>query len=303
MGTQSKTSQNQTQTSTPDPLTDAWRNQVFNMGSSMVGQSTPQQQVAPKSPFTQIGEMGAGQYAMNGIPGLDAANSANTRAMSGFNPAMPMAANAAFGGLAGNPATQGLQQFGGGQNPFLKSMFDQGAGDISNAVNANFANAGRFGPNAAHTGTMTRELGNLWSNINMPAYESERDRGLAAQQTMGSLYDSGANRTLAGIGMFGDMHNAGVDQADRAIGNVPGLFAAGAMPFELLSQVGANQDAYNQSIYDAQTANENAPWQRLLDWGNLASGMPVFGTNVSNGTTKTRGNSIGWSYQNGLTLG
>lgn len=288
--------QNQTQTSAPDPLTDQWRQQVFNMGSGMVGQPTPNYQVAPMSGATQAGLQGAQQYAQGGVPGLGQAFGANQQHMTGWNPAMPMAQGVAQGALSNNPWASSFSQYGQDVNPGLRSLFDQGATQISDAVNGAMARAGRFGSPGAHTGTMTREIGNLWDRIYTPAWEAERNRGLTAQQTGASLWDAGANRALTGVGMVGDLYNTGVGQSQNAIAALPGLFATGAMPYQMMTDVGGAYDAQAQAENDAAYQNQNAPWQRLMEYSAMMSGMPVFGTQTTTGTAKNSQSGTGFGF-------
>lgn len=287
-GSESSTVTNRTEI---DPVTQQWRQTLMNAGGQLYNQGSPAfypgQTVTPFSNQTQGGLDYLQNYAQQGATNLPQANQAQARALSGWNPAMPMATNAAMGGLSGNPATQQLAQYGQGSNPHLQSLFNQGAEQISNAVNSNFAQAGRSGPNAAHSGALTRELGNLWTNINMPAYESERNRGLTAAQTMGGLYDSGANRTLQGVGLMGDMYSQGNADAARATALQPSLYSYGLMPGQSMLDVGSIYEGQAQNYLNADRErydyNANAPWANLERYGQLLTGMPDF-----SGSTQTQ---------------
>jgi hypothetical protein len=278
MGSKSKQTSSERQTTTPDAFTDQWRQQIFNQGNALMGQQTPNYQVAPMSDVTQQGLQGMAGYAQGGIPQLGQAYGANQQQMSGWNPAMPYAQNAASGGLSNNPgmgmlfgasqrqvapqvggmingATQinpwtGSQTTagvgtlqdaasGGAMNPFLNGLFNAASAPVMNAVNSNFAQAGRYGGNAAHTGAMTRELGNLANSIYAPAYESERGRQLsAAGQLAGlqqgdynrnaSLYESGAGRMMQGAGLYGDLATNDANRAMSGAAGIGSLWDAGA---------------------------------------------------------------------------
>lgn len=276
MGSDSGGDSTVTNKTTLDPQTQQWRQTLIDQGGQLHGQGA---QVVPFSNATNKGRDYIEFMASSGAPGNAAeAHAATSRGLSGYNPAMPFAQSAAQGGLAGNPATQQLQQFGQGQNPHLQSLFNQGASQIGDAVNANFMQAGRFGPNAAHSGAMTRELGNLWTNINMPAYENERNRGLSAAQTMGSLYDSGQNRTLAGAELMGGLHSASNQDAMRAQALMPSMYQYNMMPGQSLLDIGAMQEGQAQRQIDA-------PWDNLQRYSQIVSGMP----NLGSSTTTTSG--------------
>lgn len=274
-----------------DPVTQQWRQQIMNRGNSLMSQGLPAfypgNTVAPFSQQTTQGLDYLQNYASQGAPNFNAANDAASRGLSGFNPANDYAANAAGGGLSNNPWSSMLSQYGSGENPHLRSMFDQGAGQIANAVNSNFAQAGRYG-SSAHGGAMTRELGNLWSSIAMPAYESERNRGLTAAQTGGSLWDNAQNRTLAGIDLFGGLHSQGNQDAARSMALLPQLYSYGLMPGQNMLDVGSIYEGQNQANIDANRErydyNAQGPWNMLERYAGLMSGLPSFN---SNSTTTT----------------
>jgi hypothetical protein len=277
-----------------DPVTQAWRGAIFNAGGSLYNQGVPAyypgQTVVPFADQTQAGLDYLQGHAQQGAQNLGAANASAGRALSGWNPAMPYAANAAQGGLSNNPAMGQLGQFGGADNPHLRGLFDQGAEQVSNAVNANFAQAGRFGPsNAAHTGALTRGIGDLYSQIYAPAYEAERNRGLAATQTMGSLYDTGANRALAGADLMGGLWSQGNQDAARQQALLPGLFQYGQMPGQAMMDIGGIYEGQaGQYLGDDRARYDytaNAPWDYLQRYAGMMSGLPDF----SSSTQQTQG--------------
>lgn len=287
-GSQNSTVRNVTEV---DPVTQQWRQTLMNAGGQLYNQGAPAyypgQTVTPFSNQTQGGLDYLQSYAQQGAPNLQAANQANARALSGWNPAMPMAMNAAMGGLQNNPAMGALSQYGTGNNQYAQSMFQNAANDIGNAVNAQFAQSGRFGNNAARTDTMTRGIGNAYNQIMTPVYEAERNRGLNAAQSMGSLFDSGANRTLAGIDLAGGLYSQGNQDAARAAALQPSLYSYGMMPGQTMLDVGGIYEGQAQNYLDADRAryeyNANAPWQNLQNYAQLMSGLPDFSS-----TTQTQ---------------
>lgn len=288
-GSQNSTVRNVTEV---DPVTSAWRNNIMQAGASLYNQGTPSyypgNTVVPFSNQTQAGMDYLQGHAMQGAPNLQAANDASGRALSGWNPAMPYAQNAASGGLSNNPAMQSLSQFGDANNPHLRSLFNQGAEMVGNAVNANFAQAGRFGANAAHTGALTRGIGDLYSQIYAPAYEQERNRGLTAAQTQGSLWDAGANRALAGADLMGGLWSQGNQDAARAQALLPGLFSYGQMPGQAMLDIGGMYEGqagqYLQADQDRYNYNANAPWQYLSQYAQMMNGLPDFSSSTQTST-------------------
>lgn len=64
-------------------------------------------------------------------------------------------------------------------NPFLQSMIDRTAGDVTSRVNANFGSRGAFG-GTAHTGVLARELANAENGLRYQNYSDEMSRAGAA---------------------------------------------------------------------------------------------------------------------------
>ena len=277
-----------------DPVTQAWRSNIMQAGGQLYNQGTPGyypgQTVVPFSQQTQSGLDYLQNFAMQGAPNWQAANDASGRALSGWNPAMGAAMGAASGGLGYNPAISGLSQYGTGNNEYAQGLFQNAANDVGNAVNAQFAQAGRYGGNAAHTGAMTREIGSLYNQMMTPLAEAERNRGLQAQQTQGALWDSGMNRTLQGIDLAGGMWSQGNQDAARAQALLPSLYSYGMMPGQSMLDVGGMYEGQAQNYMNADQArynyNANAPWDYLSRYSQMMSGLPDF-----SGSTQTQTNT------------
>lgn len=291
MGQSSPSTQTVRNETVPDPITQQWRGQLFNAAGSLYNKGTPDyypgQTVVPFSQQTQTGLNALESQAAGGAPNLQAANDSASRALSGNNPAMAGAEFTARGGLS-NPYAGALQQYGSGQNPHLKSMFDQGASQVTDAVNGNFMQAGRFGSNAAHTGALTKELGNLWSNINMPAYEAERDRGLQAAAQTASIGAADRDRQLQGLDLQGGLYSQANQDAARQQALLPSIFQYGAAPGQQMVNVGGayeglagEQMADQIARYDYQN---NAPWAFLNNYSSVVNGLP----NLSSTSTSTQ---------------
>jgi len=148
-----------------------------------------------------------------------------------------------------------LQQTANGQylnsNPYLDAALGAGREAVTNGVNGAFAGAGRYG-SAAHTGALTKGLGQLESQARMGNYQQERGAQDAASR---ALYSGG----FQGAGMGGAL-----DQAQLT-------------PAQLQLQAGALRDAQSE-------AARTAP-MRSTEWlAGLSN--PIAGQGgTSNGTS------------------
>lgn len=288
-GSQNSTVRNVTEV---DPVTQAWRGNIMQAGGQLWNQGVPDyypgQTVVPFSQQTQQGLNYLQGQAQQGAPNLGAANDAAARGLSGWNPAMPMAAIAAQGGLSNNPWSSAFSQYGAGNNEYAQGMFQNAANDIGNAVNSQFAQAGRFGNNAARTDTMTRGIGNAWNQIMTPVYEAERNRGLQAQQTGASLFNAGQDRTLQGIDLYGGMAAQGNADATRTMAMLPSLYGYGQMPGQAMLDVGGIYEGQAQNYINDDRARydyaANAPWQYLQQYAGMMSGLPDFSSSTQTST-------------------
>lgn len=248
-----------------DPVTQAWRQQLINQGGALYNQGPaqyyPGNTVVPFSAPTQQGLGYLQNYAQQGVPNMGMSNFATTRALSGFNPAMGNAAQ-----MAGEDVAQ---------NPYLRGLFDQGAGMVQDRINTQFAQAGRYGPtNAAHTGALTRGLGDLYSQIYAPAYESAQ------------------NRRLQATGLMGDIWSQGNQDAARAQAMMPSMYSLGMMPGQSMMDIGSIYEGQAQSYLDADRQrwdyNQNAPWANLERYAGIVNGLPDFsGTSTTSPAQRT----------------
>lgn len=68
---------------------------------------------------------------------------------------------------------------GGATNPYLDATYAKAADQVTNSVNSNFSQAGRYG-SGAQTDVLSRNLGDLATNIYGGAYENDRGRQMQA---------------------------------------------------------------------------------------------------------------------------
>lgn len=312
-----KNSQPQTTTTIqknePDPLTQQWRSQIYGLAQDQYNQGMPGyfpgSTVVPFSDQTQAGLNYMQDYASQGAFGLPQAQGALNNSMSSYRPGMDTMAFGASGGMqnpfGGMSAMQGLrpttagmntlQQTANGdmigQNPYMDRM----AGQISDRVNAQFAQAGRYGSNA-HTEGLTSGLSDLYSGV----YNQERanqlgaanslggfqandlSRGLQGLGMAGQFMDTGYGRQLDSAGMLADTSNTANAQGMMAAGMLPGLYNYGLMPADTMLTAGSEYEnlaaqylaeAQNRYNYDANAGRSNVSW--LAD---MMNGLPTYGT-------------------------
>jgi hypothetical protein len=244
-----------------DPITKKWRTQLFDEGKDLYAQGPlpyfPGSTVVPFSGQTQAGLGQLQSQAEGGAVNYGAANDAAGRSLSGegYAPAMALARQTA--------------ETGGGQNPYLDSVFSSMSGRVSDAVNANFAKAGRSGPNAAHTGALTRGLGDLANSIYMPAFESQQ------------------NRALQGVGMMGELATANNQDAARTQALLPSIWSYGAQPGQqMLGVGGANEALSQEQLADQQSRYyypQTSQWDMLNQYSVLMNGIPQTSNNSQTG--------------------
>jgi hypothetical protein len=276
-------SDNQTVTNKTDidPVTQAWRSQILGAGNALYSQGYPSyypgSTVVPFADQTQQGLGMLEQHAGGGAPQYQQAVSAAGRSFQ-ENPAQALAMQTAQGGLQ-NSAIGALQGFGGANNPHLQGLWDQGSAQVTDAVNANFTRGGRTG-SSAHTGALTRELGNLYSNIYAPAYEQERNRGLTAAQTQAQLGEGALNRQVAGQELAGSIWGQQNQDTQRMSALLPSLYEYGGMPArDMMGAGGAWESLASEYLADDQSryyAPYQGAWQHLNQYASLMNGLPDF---------------------------
>lgn len=141
---------------------------------------------------------------MAGIQGLETAANAGPGAASAALGQIVPGSTAGF-----NTGMGQLSQVAGGSflnaNPYLDAALNAGRDAVTNRVNSTFAGAGRYG-SAAHTGALTRGLGELEIQARMANYGQERGAQDAAAR---ALYAGG----FQGAGMGGALDAANLQPA------------------------------------------------------------------------------------------
>lgn len=303
MGGSSPSNQTVTNRTEIDPVTQAWRSNIVGAGNALYNQGTPAyypgSTVVPFSNQTQAGLDTLQNYAQQGAPNLQNANAAASRALSGYNPALPYAQNAAGGGLSNNGSgAQALQGFaaGGASNPYLDSLFSQGAQKVTDAVNGNFMQAGRFGANAAQTGALTNGLGNLYSQIYAPAYENQQNRALQGATSLAGVQDANMSRQLDATNMLGSLYSQGNEDAARATALLPTTYGYGMQPGQSMLDLGSMYENQANNELQGDITRYNYPnaaqWQMLQNYSGLMSGLPDMSGSTQNSTGTAQNNRV-----------
>lgn len=133
-----------------------------------------------------------------GISGLEAAAADGSAAYDTMNQVIPKS-TAGYGVGTDQQMAAARGDYLNG-NPYLDKALQSGGEAITNGVNGVFAGAGRYG-NAAHTGALTKGLGEMETSARMAAYDRER-----------TAQDQAARGLMAG-GFQGAAMSPALDQA------------------------------------------------------------------------------------------
>jgi hypothetical protein len=272
-----------------------------------------------------------GNAALQGLlNGYSDPGNAYTQAGAGSNPLLNAAAGAGMGlgalGLNGpntNPGAIANSISASAVNPYLGQMFAAAAAPVSDAVNAQFEQAGRAG-SGANQQELTRNLGDLAANIYGGNFLGEQNLGLnaaTAAQNLGlNAYNAQANalnsagNLLSGIGQnqaarqlqagsqlssdalnqaniganaataLNSQFNTGNNLQLAAAGLAPQLAAQDYTDLQNLLNVGGAYDALNQNVLN----NQLQQWQyaQAQPWNILnAYGGAITGLGALGGTS------------------
>lgn len=138
-------------------------------------------------------------------------------------------------------------------NPYLDQVLSTARQRAADQINGQFSAAGRYGPNASHTGTLADRLGAIETDARMQNYNAERGHQLNAANIL---------------------HSAGLNA-----GNFAGaLDGSNLQQQQLLLQAGGLQDQMDASIRQAPMAATQ--WQAGL-------GVPIAGLGGQQNSTTT----------------
>lgn len=254
----------------------------------------PDSTVAPVSDYTMAGMQGAAgramgpslsQAASNMLPSMwGNASPVNGGQLSGaYSQALsgPMRTAAGDQGrfMAGNPMMIGTPE----KNPYLDSLFQQGADQVQARMGSIFGQGGRLN-SGAHARATAEQLGNTAESIYGAEATRQADRNLTARQSNQAAMLTGGqalmnneasmrNSWLQGLGLAGNADNQGWSNALRAMSMAPDLEAASYLPYQQMMNLGGMDQANQQRFIDADRQRfdhyQNEPWQRVGDYLGL----------------------------------
>jgi hypothetical protein len=261
----------------------------------------PGSTIAPQSPTTQLAQQGIYNLATNPSPVLQMGQQQAYSTLMGDylnqNPGMQDLYN--FAGqdfMQGSPAMQQLGNTASGQmlnsNPYLDQMFGKASSAVGRQFSNNvmpgvasmFAGGGRYGSNqmAEGLGQAQQQYGNtlndLATQIYGGNYSNERQLQQGAQTALGQFGLQGRGQQIGAAGAVGGMYGDERNRQMGAVSQAPGLDQADYFGMGALANVGAAQDAYNQSVVTGDVNRYNfgqqAPDQQLQQLAALLYGYP-----------------------------
>jgi hypothetical protein len=189
--------------------------------------------------------------------------------------------------FGGSSATAGLAQdhwsniLKGGflsGNPQLQSIIDSSAGDIRNAVGANYAGAGRYG-SGMHDGEVARQVGDMSSQLRYGDYNNQLGR-MDQAATMAQAANSGdAQQALAAAGQQGTLPFTGMQSLSSSLA---ALFNGGTSqsttygPNPLWGALGGALGAAGSYFGAGGTLSERAAKTDIEKVGELQDGLGLY---------------------------
>lgn len=311
----------------------------------------PSSTVAPQSDVTQLAQQGVYGLATQPSPVLGAGQQQAYNTLGNeylySNPATQDLYNLAGRDyLQSSPAMWDLYTTGSGQmlnaNPYLDDMFGRASSAVGRQFSNNvmpgiasmFSGAGRFGSNqmAEGLGQAQQQYGDVLNNLATDIYGGNyaRERGLQ-QQALGQLGQfglAGQGLQQQALGQLGDIFGRERINQMSMVGQAPELNQADYFGMGALSNLGAAQDVYNQSIIGADVNRYNfgqqQPNTELAFLSQLLQGYPsgqtssstqpgspltgaLGGFNIGQGLLNTFGtpsnNTTGWPTGSGFGTG
>jgi hypothetical protein len=185
--------------------------------------------VADQSQWTQQANQMQADRALNGSASINNAQASMDNIVSG-------------GALAGNTGLSALEQMTNAVNPYSSALLNDAVGQATAQIDSGFSGAGRYG-SGAHENARADAIGDLTSQFYSDAY----DKQMQAAAQAGNLYNAGVDQQISGAGMSQELANQAYKDA------------------EMLSQAGANTDAFNQAKIDADIDRWNYDQQKALE--------------------------------------
>ena len=216
--------------------------------------------IASQSDWTTQANQMQADRALNGSASISTAQGAMDNIVSG---------NA----MAGNTGLNALNQMTTAVNPYSSALLNDAIGQANANIDSGFSGAGRYG-SGAHENAKADSVADLTNQFYSNAY----DQQMQAAQQAGQLYNQGIDQQISGAGVSQELANQAYKDA------------------EMLSQAGANVDAYNQALIDANIDRWNYDQQKALtalsNYNQLIQGT-YGGTNTSTGKQSYSPSALG----------
>ena len=272
---------------------------------NITGDYYPGGTVAPQSAWTQQALQMQADRALAGSASVDAAQQSVDAIVSGQS----MAGNSGLSLLealartdlnAENAGLSTLTQMASGQDPYLEARYQDASREALSVLNGNFSRAGRYG-SGAHAAAGADAAADLAAQMYGQAYQQQ----MQAAAQAASLYNAGVAQQAQAAQAAGQLYNAGVAQQLTGAGVAQQLAGQAYTDAAALSQAGAMQDSYAQSLLNADISRWNYEEQRALEalnrYNQLIQG-DYGGVTTTTGQQNT-GSTVLGGISAGATLG
>jgi hypothetical protein len=185
--------------------------------------------------------------------------------------------------LANNAGLNALNQMTTAVNPYSTALLNDAIGQANASIDSGFSGAGRYG-SGAHENAKADSVTDLTNQFYSNAY----DQQMQAAQQAGQLYNQGVDQQISGAGVSQELANQAYKDA------------------EMLSQAGANLDAFNQAKIDADIDRWNYDQQKALtalsNYNQLIQGT-YGGTSTTTGKSGYQPSALGTAVGAGALAG
>lgn len=248
------------------------------------------------------------QNAISGNRGLSSLNAVgNTN--SGNRALTNLLGTSGAGINAGNAGLSVLNQMAKADNPYIDQLYQRANNQAQASLDSNFNRAGRYG-SGAHEAAAADAANNLANQMYSALYDKRASaaaqassaynqgigQGLDAQQAAGSLYNQGIGNNIAAMNDAANAYNAALGQQLSGAGTAQNLYNQRYTDAQWLSEIGANQENYNQALIDAAIDRWNYDQQRpltaLSNYNQLIQGT-YGGTTTATGKGGYSGSALG----------
>ena len=167
-------------------------------------------------------------------------------------------------------------------NPFIKSVANQAADAAQARINAQFGSAGRSNGSGLYAQLFGQGITNATDQVYAQNYENERQRQIAAQNTLLNSQQAAREAALARqFGAQGDIFNAENSSAENAAQR---QYGAASSIFGAQNSAAENAAARASTAYEAERQRQQLAANGLIDSQRQASGqLPGLLQSIMNG--------------------